>query len=120
MPAKTNYTGTLGLVVEGSGFVSNVAFTFATNQIPDSFDFAWKNKIPAIGTMQFPAQYGNGSDEWYFLMSATPHSDVRPPINVGFYIIEMQTVQENTTSTSITLLSFQVFLYKVKGIEICN
>ena len=121
MPKKTNWTGLIGLVVDSSKdaqYSTQVTFTAAADELPASFDSQdlvavdW-NTLVASGSIQIPAQLGNGSDTWYLLFAGLPQP-TWTAITISFYIIEMQTIQENQTSNPITLYSGQEFLYKVE------
>jgi hypothetical protein len=113
MPAKMNFTGIIGLIVEGS-LENYVDFSTGTDALAPSFQNGGGNTVTAYGSLQIPAQNGTGNDYWYFLFSSSPHmTNPLPPLNVGFYIIEMQTVEENVTTDPITLFTSQMFLFKV-------
>jgi hypothetical protein len=119
MPSKSDFTGLIGLVVDApQSYTMQVTFTAAADGLPPSFtaqtmySIEWHELI-AASSVQLPAQHGNGSDEWYFLFSGIPDPTWTSPINIGFYIIEMITVNENDTSNAITLYTDQEFLYKV-------
>lgn len=72
-----------------------------------------KSKITFLGGIQLPASGGNGDDEWQFLFAALPDPNWQSPLNIGVYIIEMQELGENETSTPLSLYNGQEFLYKV-------
>jgi hypothetical protein len=111
MPAKVNYTGIIGLVIQSPGNASNlVYFTAKAGGLPPSIENWQTNALLPFTNMQLPAQNGNGSNYWDFLWMVEPGS---VQLNIGYYIIEMQTVEENTPSTPITVLIQQQYLFKV-------
>lgn len=120
MPHKTNWTGMIGLVIDDSnstGYLNQISYTVSPSALPPSFDnqngplTQWNELL--AGNIQLPAQNGTGSDDWYFLFSQVPNPVWSGYLNIGFYIIEMQTIAENETSAPISLYTGQEFLFKV-------
>ena len=111
---QTNWTGIIGIYSNAKGYSTPVEYLCSSNSLPPSFDnpeYKDRTEIPAIQTVQLPSEHGNGNDEWYFLFSSLGSSSV--PINITFYIIEMQILSEGEQSESISLYSGQTFLFKV-------
>ena len=85
-------------------------FYYGILYVRQLFRFIYNSYVAPI---QIPASGGNGSDYWYFMFAALPSTTWLGPLTIGIYIIEMQEIAENETSSAITLYNSQEFLFKV-------